>query len=345
MGATLETLPAGAYVHPPAAERSAIFAGTWQLVTHADRLPGPGATLATTLAGWPLLLVRGDDGVLRAFHNVCRHRAAPLVFDGESPQCPRLVCPYHGWTYGLDGRLLRAPDFGGDPGAASLFPVHAAELRGLIFVYLGGSPPPLPALDPLDGVPFAAFRFDCVVRHALACDWKTYAENYLEGHHIPFLHPELAREVDVASYRVRVGDGWVAHEAATRDDGANQGRWVWLWPNVAINVYRSGMNLERVLPAGPGRCVVEYTYLFAEDTSAEERERTRAMSERVTLEDQRMVEAIQRNLAAGIYQTGRLSPKHEAGVAAFQRWWWLALDAPVLSGPLSGAPPGSTEPR
>ena len=321
----LETLPADAYVSPPDAERSTIFAGTWQLITHSSRLIGPGSTLATTLAGWPLLLVRGEDGALRTFHNVCRHRASPLVWDGESPTCKRLICPYHGWTYGLDGRLLRAPDFGGDPGADSLFPIHTAEQRGLAFVFLGANPAPLPDLSAFDGLPTDTFRFDRLVRHELACDWKTYAENYLEGHHIPYLHPALAREVNVASYRVRVGNGWVAHAAEVQGEGANGGCWVWLWPNAAVNVYRAGMNLERVLPAGTGRCIVEYTYLFAEGTPQAERDASVEMSHRVTQEDRRMVEAVQGNLAAGVYRTGSLSPKHERGVEAFQRWWTEAL--------------------
>lgn len=321
----LETLPATVYVSPPEAERAAIFGSTWQLVTHSSRVSSPGSTLTTTLVGWPILLVRGDDGQLRAFHNVCRHRAAPLVWDGETPQCKHLVCPYHGWTYGLDGRLLRTPDFGGDPGAVGLFPIATAEVQGLIFVFLGATPAALPDLSPLAGVDIEAFHFDRMVWHPLACDWKTYAENYLEGHHIPYLHPELAREVNVASYRVRVGPSWVSHEADVQGDGANGGRWVWLWPNVAINVYRAGMNLERVLPDGPGRCVVEYTYLFAAGTSQADRDEAVAMSHRVTLEDRRMVEAVQRNFAAGVYQTGSLSPKHERGVEAFQRWWLAAL--------------------
>ncbi|GDX79709.1 (2Fe-2S) ferredoxin [Deltaproteobacteria bacterium] len=321
----LETLPASAYVSPPLTERTAVFGSTWQLVTHSSRLPAPGATLATTLAGWPILLVRGEDGALRGFHNVCRHRASPLVWNDESPQCTHLVCPYHGWTYGLDGRLLRAPDFGGDPGASGLFPIQTTEVQGLVFVFLGTALPPLPDLSPLAGVPIEDFRFDRLVRHPLACDWKTYAENYLEGHHIPYLHPELAREVNVASYHVHVGAAWVSHAAEVQGEGANGGRWVWLWPNVAVNVYRSGMNLERVLPDGPGRCVVEYTYLFAEGTSVADRDETVAMSHRVTLEDRRMVEAVQRNLAAGVYRTGSLSPKHERGVEAFQRWWTEAL--------------------
>lgn len=322
----METLPARFYRDPDIAarEREAVFGSSWQLVTHLDRLREPGQALATTLAGWPLLLVRGDDGVLRAFHNACRHRAGPLLWDGEATRCQTLRCRYHGWQYGLDGRLLRTPDFGGDAGADGLFPVTVDTWRSLVFVHIGEPAAPLasalaPFAEAAVAAPFEAFQFDRIVTHDLDCDWKTYVENYLEGYHIPYMHPRLAREVEVKQYAVTVGEGFVTHDVPAKgDEGVYQGFWAWLWPNVAFNVYKQGMNLERILPMGPGRTRIEYTFLFRADADADERERTCAMSALVTGEDKKIVEAVQRNLDAGVYQTGRLSPKHEAGVAAFQ---------------------------
>lgn len=325
----METLPARCYTDPEtwAHERTRIFAASWQVLTHEDRLRAPGETLATTLAGWPLLLVRGEDGVLRGFHNVCRHRAGPLCWDGTTERNTTLQCRYHGWTYGLDGALLRAPGFGGAPGATQLIPFAVRVWRGLVFACLAEDPPPLDeTLRALEaaGLGFEGYTFDRVVLHPLACDWKTYVENYLEGYHISMVHPALAEEVDVAAYRVRVDRPLVIHEVPSRDPTTpTQGFWAWMWPNLALNLYRGGMNLERVLPDGAGRCNIEYTYLFRHpaEPDAPSPERTIATSALLTAEDRHIVEAVQRNLAAGVYRTGTLSPRHEGGIAAFQDWW------------------------
>lgn len=324
----MRTLPATCYADPAtwAEERAALFGAVWQVLTHAARVAQPGSALAVEAAGgWPLLLVRGEDGVLRGFHNVCRHRAGPLLWAGETRRCEALRCRYHAWTYALDGRLLRAPGFGAAPEADGLFPVAVAEAGGLVFGCLAPEPPPLaPVLEALaaEGVALSDYRFDRVVTHKLACDWKTYVENYLEGYHISAVHPALAEEVDVARYAVRVARPLVVHEVPSRDPASpTQGWWAWLWPNLALNLYRGGLNLERVLPQGPGRCNIEYTYLFREDIREEDRARAIASSELLTVEDRQIVEAVQRNLEAGVYRDGVLSPRHEQGLAAFHEWW------------------------
>jgi choline monooxygenase len=124
-----ETLPANLYSDPALyqTERREIFARTWQLFAHESQLPRSGDYLATSFAGYPVLAVRGDDGAVRAFHNVCRHRAGPLVEDGAGHCAGALVCRYHAWKYALDGRLASARDFGPaegfDPREFALFPL------------------------------------------------------------------------------------------------------------------------------------------------------------------------------------------------------------------------------
>jgi choline monooxygenase len=329
------SLPGDVYGRPAVFERERheIFAREWLLVAHEAELQGPGAARVLDLAGWPVFVRRAKDGSLRAFHNVCRHRAGPLLWDDEE-HCGTIRCRYHGWVYDESGALLRAPNFGEpDPvsaGDVALAPIRLETWHGLVFLNLDSEAAPLAAsVAPLgvavEALEVSSFRLHARRRHPIACDWKVYVENYLEGYHVPALHPTLRAEIDWKSYRVEVhgADGIVTHHTkpATQAEAVYGGVWAWLAPNAALNVYRSGMSLERMVPTGPDTMAVEYSFLFREDASGDDRAGALAMCERVTEEDRAICEAVQRNLRAGIYRSGPLSPQHENGVAAFQRWW------------------------
>jgi choline monooxygenase len=339
------TLPASWYLDPElhARERRAVFGREWLFAGHQQRLQEPGDFLATDIAGWSVLVVVDDEGQLRAHHNVCRHRAGPLVDDGCG-RVPSLVCRYHGWAYGLDGRLRSARDFGDEDlaaGEVSLAPVRVDAWRGLVFVNLdldGAAPPLDDALgtlaDECAAFPLEELTLTHEAEHQLACNWKTYADNYLEGYHIPLVHPGLNKEIDARRYVVDVDQEfrWVRHSAPARDGAVNSGRWLWRWPNLALNLYPDGMNVERYDPLGPGRTRLRYSYSFldADDTDAND-EVIRVSSE-VTAEDIDICERVQRNLASGAYDVGWLSPRHEGGVAAFQGWVQAAVAAEAGSG-------------
>ena len=322
------TAPAAWYRDPAvwAAERSAIFARTWQFFAHETQMAAPGDWVAETLAGYPLMVVRGEDGVLRGFHNVCRHRAGPLT-DGPSGTCSdALVCRYHGWRYSLDGRLKLARDFGPSPGFDprdfSLFPVRVETWRGLVFVALDADITPLaewvaPLERRLEHQNWSGYRVAFKRAHPIACNWKTYVENYLEGYHVPDIHPGLDAEIDSTRYAVTM-DGHVAlHEAPLRAPGpVYDGLWGWLWPNLGISVYGRGLLLERMSPVGHAQTRLDYVYLMPEGEGVPAQ--TLAMSDVVTAEDVWITERVQSNLDAGIYDTGRLSARHEVAVAAFQ---------------------------
>lgn len=321
------TLPARLYGCPDAwaRERSAVFGRAWLFMGHEAEAAAPGDWIAADVAGHRLVAVRGADGVLRAFHNVCRHRAGPLV-QGERGRCEgELVCAYHGWRYALDGRLRAATGFGPadgfDPRDFGLLPVRLETWRGLVFVNLDPAASPLAGLTaPLEalmterGLDLAAPALRR--SHDLACDWKVYAENYLEGYHIGSVHPVLAGELGTAEYRVRVEGELVVQEAVGVNDGPQAGVWGWLWPNLGINVYRGGAMIERMTPVGPGRTRLDY--LFLHDGGEAALGEALAASDCLTAEDARICEAVQANLAAGAYDTGVLSPRHEAAVAWFQ---------------------------
>jgi len=321
------TLPARLYGCPDAwaRERSAVFGKAWLFLGHEAEAPATGDWIATDIAGHRLLAVRGGDGALRAFHNVCRHRAGPLV-SGSSGHCGgELVCAYHGWRYALDGRLRAATGFGAaeafDPRAFGLLALRLETWRGLVFATMDAEATPL--LDhvaPLDallasrGLTIAAPALRR--SHELACDWKTYAENYLEGYHIGSVHPALADELGAAEYRVRVEGDLVLQEAIGVNDGPQAGVWGWLWPNLGVNVYRHGAMIERMTPTGPGRTRLDY--LFLHDGGEGAIGEALAASDRLTAEDAAICEAVQANLSAGAYEAGVLSERHEAAVAWFQ---------------------------
>ena len=322
-----ETLSARLYGSPEAwlRERAGVFDRTWLFLGHEAEAAAPGDWIATEMAGMRLLMVRGRDGALRVFHNVCRHRAGPLV-QGERGQCEgELVCAYHGWRYALDGRLRAATGFGAadgfDPRDLGLFEVRCAIWRGLVFVNPDGGAGPLEAhVAPLErllesrglDLPGPALRRT----HELACDWKVYVENYLEGYHIGAVHPVLAEELGGAEYRVSVEGELVVQEAAGVNDGPQAGVWGWLWPNLGVNVYRDAAMIERITPLRAGRTRLDYLFL-ADGGEAALGDAVKA-SDRLTAEDARICEAVQANLSAGAYDRGVLSPRHESGVAWFQ---------------------------
>jgi choline monooxygenase len=328
------TLPASAY-HDPTVyehERRAVFGHEWQLAGFRHHLRGPGDYVSQDVAGAQIFVIVKPDGALRAFHNVCRHRAGPLV-SGATGTCTNLVCQYHGWSYDFDGTLLKARDFGDasgfEPLEYGLLPVQVDEWRGLVFVHLdaGADVTPLAAaLGPLFAecteLPIESLTYSHRAEHELGCNWKTYVDNYSEGYHIPLVHPELNRDLSAKQYRVHVHDHYCLHTAPARDGAIYAGKWLWRYPNLALNLYPDGMTVERIVPTGPRSTRIVYDYLFADvspDAAAANAEKVRISAD-VLDEDRRICEVVQHNLESGVYDTGRLSPRHENGVFAFQQW-------------------------
>ncbi len=317
-------------------ERARIFARSWLLIAHESQLASPGDYVAEVAAGYPLIVLRGQDGVVRAFHNVCRHRAGPLADDGPGKcEGAALVCRYHGWRYALDGRLMSARDFGAaesfDPRDYALKQIACGSWRGFVFVNMGTDAAPLadviaPVAARTKHLPLENFRFARATSHTIACNWKTYVENYLEGYHIPLVHPFLNSAVDATHYEVEVAAPAVFHRAPPRDGSPIGGLWAWLWPILGVNVYADGILMERMWPVSATQCRLDYIYLFPDGIERAEMERAVAASEITTAEDKSICEAVQRNLDAGIYETGRLSPRHEQGVAWFQQEWRRTMD-------------------
>jgi Rieske 2Fe-2S family protein len=186
-----------------AQERDKIFARSWLMIGRADELTKAGAYRGVTIGGQPAVLVRGHDGRLRAFHNVCRHRGATIVEDGDG--CfdkPSMVCPYHAWSYDLQGQLIGAPNMAGVENFAreqyGLKPIRVESTHGFLFARLDGSDEPLARwLAPLERhlSASAAERLLCArrIEYEVRANWKLLFENYSECYHCPTVHPALNR--------------------------------------------------------------------------------------------------------------------------------------------------------
>lgn len=314
-----------------AMEQRAVLARSWQLVAHQGLLAEPGDHVVEQIAGVPVLLVRGQDGVLRAFPNVCRHRAGPLALcNGKGAKA--LHCKYHGWTYTLAGQLRSAPemqdacDFKVED--IRLPPLRVHEWQGLVFVALSDD---VPAFDevyagiaeriaPID---LSAMRYLRRDSYELECNWKVYIDNFLEGYHLPHVHPGLSRVLDYRAYDTELFPWHSLQSSPLRNSGDIYGDgeafYYFIYPNVMLNIMPGRMQTNRILPLGPGRCRVEFDYYYAQDEQAQARiAADQSFSDEVQSEDITICEAVQKGLASGFYTAGRLCPKREGGVWHFQ---------------------------
>ena len=348
--AQARALPARYYTDPAsvALDARAVFARSWQLVGQVTRLQGVGDHLVTEIAGLPIIVVRSDIDTIRAFHNVCRHRAGPLArCDGLGARSLR--CKYHGWTYGLDGVLRSAPEMAGaqdfDPTAIRLPELRVHLWQGLVFVALGEAPAfeefvagidaRLGASNDLSG-----YRFHHRSRYEVACNWKVYVDNYLEGYHVPHVHPGLNRLLDYRSYVTECAR-WHSFQFSPLESapglyGSGEALYYFLYPNSMLNILPGRLQTNRVLPLGADRCVVEFDFFYAVregDDEVARRAADLAFSDEVQIEDVTICEEVQRGLASGSYEAGRLNPRRENAVHHFQELLREAYRADAATAP------------
>jgi choline monooxygenase len=324
----MRTLRASRYVEADwfDSERTRVFGRGWHFIAHASQLEGPGDHVVGEAAGVPLLAVRSNDGAIRVLHNVCRHRAGPLAIeDGRGARTLR--CRYHGWSYALDGRLVLATDMvpgaDFDPAAICLPTARSFEWHGLVFAAVGAAPEPADWL--LDVAPPASdlSRYRHVARDAyeIDCNWKVYVENYLEGYHLPHVHPELNRLLDYRHYRTALGR-WHSVQSSPLGSAsvpyrAGEARYVFLYPGTMLNLLPDRLQTNRVVAVAPQRCRVVFDYYAAPDVDEAAVAADRRFSDVVQREDEAICEAVQRGLASGSYEDGPLNPQREAALAHF----------------------------
>jgi len=332
------TLPSRWYTDPSIfeEEKKKIFGCTWQFVGRARQVVAPGDYFTAEIGDEPIIVVRGADKRLRAFSNVCRHRAGPVA-TGEG-NCKAFRCGYHGWVYALDGRLVGTPEFDGverwSKEENSLPEFKVETWGGLVFVNLdtdcmtlaetlGDLPARVGQFSP-EGLPLAA-RKEWYVQ----CNWKVYVDNYLEGYHIPIVHPALNRMLDYRQYHIETKRYYsIQHSPIKAARGAQliqnaveeEARYFWIFPNLMLNFYPDNYSTNLVIPLGPERTLTVFEWYFREPENPEVKENVRRsveFSEEIQLEDIRICEAVQRGLRSRTYTSGRYSVKRENGVHHF----------------------------
>jgi choline monooxygenase len=309
-------------------ERDAIFARSWQ---YAGRVAELGTYLAVDAGGIPIVVTRADDGVLRAFLNVCRHRGAVLA-DGCGERSS-IQCPYHAWTYDLEGALRsaprseREPTF--EPGELSLVPASVGTWGPFLFV--NPDPDARPLEEQLGALPEALARdidVDALVFHSRVtfganANWKVVSENFLECYHCPTAHPAFSADVDVHPDRyVLEPHATFAAQFCKQKATGMPGQFHLLFPNTGINVFPGPGNLSigPIAPHSPNRTERFLDYFFVADATPEWIAEFLEYDDQVGREDTALVEGVQRGMASGLIPGGRLMAASEPLVAAFQAW-------------------------
>ncbi|MFG2309266.1 aromatic ring-hydroxylating dioxygenase subunit alpha [Streptomyces sp. NPDC048566] len=310
-GEALDALPARYYTDPDIAraETQRIFEKSWQLVCHESDLPGPGARLSATAAGRDVLVVRTEDGSLAAHLNACRHRGTRLVTEPE-PSGKAIRCPYHGWTYKLDGTLVGAPEARQipclDKPKLGLHRVKVETFLGFVFVNLDLDAVPLAEscaglveavghYADADLVPVGKDRIHRIPpdgeQHA---NWKVIVDNYLEGYHVPVAHPSLMRLLDYQAYTVDIQESYALFEAPLRDKPSSNwmerlyqrlaepipglteaDRRIWryavIYPNTLIDFYPDHVLAWTALPTAQDRAAIPGAFYTRRGESARTR--------------------------------------------------------------------------
>jgi len=326
--AEASTIPASWYLDPEVAalETRTVFTRSWQLAGRVEQLEKPGQYVTCEIAGEPLMAVRGNDAVLRGFFNVCRHHAAAVLTE-SSGEVSQLRCPYHGWTYSLDGKLAAAPDLGRicnfDRASMGLRPVKTTLWNRWVFAGIEPGEPAFPDLD--------AARFHWFERrhYRIECNWKVFVDNYLDGgYHVPQLHKALDTLLNYPEYQIETGGRsclqWSPYQAGDR------ALYYWIYPNFMINCYPRAMDTNLVLPHGTNETEVIFDFYFTDisDGARASNLSSIAASEQIQDEDLSICKSVQRGLASRAYTSGRLSARRESGEHLFHR----LLHADLISG-------------
>jgi len=330
------SLPGWVYRDPAyfRVEMARLIRPSWQIVCHASDIPAPGDWRTLDLLGESVIVIRGGDGEVRAFANVCRHRGSRLV-DGEAGCAKRLTCPYHAWTYAADGRLIGVPqreDYPGlDPARLGLIPVELEAWHGFLFVRLenGGGPGVGVMMAPYEEevAPYRLAEVRAIGRITLRprdVNWKNVADNYSDGLHINVAHPGLTRlfgtryAIEAGEHVDRMSGELVDAPSANLSERAYQAflpggdrRWLYykIWPNVAIDLYPDQVDFMHFVPVGPTETLIREISYALPDARREmkaARYLNWRINRRVNAEDTALIRRVQQGMGSSFYAPGPL---------------------------------------
>ncbi len=328
---TAHGLPALVYTHQDIANQEIdVFRRSWQLLAHAAQLAAPGDHIVDEIAGLPVLIVRSPDGALLGFHNVCRHRGGPLAIacGGGMKQ---LRCHYHGWSYDWNGALRSGPELDAmvdfDRAAVRLPAIEVAQWQGLVFASVAPEVPfaALTAgIDARIGAALSGVEFQKRISYTAQCNWKAYVDNYLEGYHVPHIHPALNRLLDYREYRTDCFEHYALQssplDAAESFYGLGEALYYQLWPNTMLNILPGRLQTNRIVPLAVNACRIDFDYYYTPELARDAAKiaADQALADDTQREDIDICERVQRAFASGSYDTGRVHPTREQGVHWFQ---------------------------
>jgi len=343
--AEASTIPASWYIDERLYQRElrTVFSRSWQLLARVDQLKTPGQFVTAEVGNEPLVVVRCQDNLLRGFFNVCRHHAAAVMTEAEG-SAAQLRCPYHGWTYTLDGELKGTPDFAGvcnfNRADYGLVPVATDVWENWVFARLdhplaGQSLADFLSADLINQIrPLQLNRLHWLERrhYQFDCNWKVFVDNYLDGgYHVPYLHKGLDSVLDYSRYLIENGERFclqwsplVSEGAEVQTGAVRQGDralYYWIYPNFMINYYDGVMDTNLVIPRGVDQTEVIFDFYFPDvsDAALERNQASIAVGQRIQDEDTAICKSVQRGLNSRAYNAGRLSVRREAGEHLFHR--------------------------
>ena len=332
------TLPTSVHVDEDVfdRERSAIFADGWQYAGSRNAIPEPGDYFTTSIADRPVIVVRGDDGEIRAFYNVCPHRGSRLL-DG-SGTTDRIMCPYHNWTFDKRGEFCTAPsafstavrnpdlddeDVAEPDSCENSLQRLAVETLGP-FVFVTVAPDPTPFAEVVGSIPdelaerdVGGLRLAETLEADLDCNWKIMVSNYLECDHCHSNHPDFVRTVDMDRYTVEVERYHSTQHGPITDDEGNdvgESRFYYLWPNTTINIYEEGRGcgVYRIEPVGPESTRLTAHYYFEDPELTTDRTDIVETSLQLQREDFELVERQHEGVRSGALTQGQFGPNEHA---------------------------------
>lgn len=333
-----ETIPSSWYTDPRQiwVENKAIFSKEWHLVGHESQFADAGQSVCVQVAGNPVIVLRTERGSLSAFYNVCKHRGGPLAVKQGTRSM--LQCEYHGWTYSSDGSLRGVPNFNYvelfDKKDFGLQPVRLEIWQGLVFINLDDRATPLAERltgikERISPVDLTQMRYHTRTVDIINCNWKVYVDNFLEGYHIPIVHPELAKLLDYSQYITEISDNYslqyspfVSGSSDNPYMAENGEAWYYfIYPNIMLNILPGRLQTNVIEPLGHDRCRVIFDFYYSDVDAAKTSgliESDMRYSADIQHEDIEICEKVQIGLGSVAYDKGRFSVERELGVWHFQ---------------------------
>jgi len=318
----------------------------WVYVGHGSEVPQPGDLVRRQIGLQPVIMIRGDDGQIRVFFNRCRHRGN-LVCQREHATVDVLTCPYHGWTYALDGKLLKTTSCKGiqnfSVSGHGLKKIHVAEMGPFLFVHLGNDQSEasiqfeefMKAHTKLYERDYLNLKFIRKTEYIVNCNWKVYVDNYIDGnYHIPYVHPGLDSQVNADEYKLIPYKNWsfqsVPGLKSQQDKylkervGEKGAIYCFMFPTLGINRYGDLMDSNHLIPLAVDKTLIIFEWYYVEKENEGNREMIEKLlkdGNQVQVEDESICERVQKGIRSHGFTQGRYAPSVEPGVKHFHTWY------------------------